>query len=250
MLNGIAFAEVTPDKAAIVARFQAMESEGWRALKEMTSAELNEFEADINNARVHILSFDHPHNQAITNAAEALHHERIHREMEMQERQREQQHRKANIQKAADLVSQARDCCLYAARIERAASYTQTPIEPPDVAAMDDSELLRTMDEYRAELMKINNIPETKDEQSALIALLKTPEAKDISRELKADADVYAKRRELLQAAAQVVRDEIERRESERTAAETEREEIAENLPYIVADLQARITELESEKVG
>ena len=250
MSNGITSTAITPEKAAIVTRFQAMESEGWQALDKMTSAEIAELEEDINNACVHGLSFDHPHNQAISNAAEALRQERIRRDIEMQERQREQQRRTANIHEAASLVSKARDCCLYAAQVERTASYTQPPIEPPDVAAMDDGELSRTLDSYRAELMQIGNTPETESEQSSLIALLKTPEAKAVSRELKADADAHAKRRESLQAAAQAVRDEIERRESEQAAAESEREEIAENLPSIVADLQARITELESEKVG
>lgn len=247
---GILVADIAPEKAAIVTRFQAMESEGWQALAKMTSAEIAELEADIDSARVSGLSFDHPHNQAIANVAEALRNERIRRDIEMQERQREQQRRTANIHEAANLVSMARDCCQYAAQVERTASYTQPPIESPDVAAMDDGELSRTLDGYRAELTQIGSAPETKSEQSSLIALLKTPEAKAISRELKADADAHAKRRESLQAAAQAVRDEIERRESERAAAEAEREEIAENLPSIVAELQARIAEIESEKVG
>lgn len=250
MSNGITSTAITPEKAAIVTRFQAMESEGWQALETMSSAEIAELEADINNACVHGLSFDHPHNQAISNASEALRQERIRRDIEMQERQREQQRRTANIHEAASLVSKARDCCLYAAQVERTASYTQPPIEPPDVGAMNDGELSRTLDGYRAELMQIGSTPETKSEQSSLIALLKTPEAKAISRELKADADAHAKRRESLQAAAQAVRGEIERRAAEKAASEAEREEIADNLPSIVADLQARIAELESEKVG
>lgn len=219
--DGIGIFAVIAEETDLNTKLQSLRAGGWQALRDMPRRELDELADKVAHVQ-HIGNFTDDVSAMRSEASQAIRSERVRRDTAQAEQTRRHQQGKAHISRAANLIAEARDLCGYAMQVEvdKDAPSIGKPLEVPAVEAMSDDELSITLDGYRAELDQISNLPEVMREQSSSIALLKTDDAKAISRELKADADAYEKRRESLIAAAQVVRAEIERRAAEREAHE------------------------------
>ena len=217
--DGVGIFTIMDREVELNEKLSSLRAGNWQTLKDMPRNELDGLADEIGRTP-HIGEFSDGIAALRSEATQAIRTEQIKRDNELAAHSRKQQQRTAHIDMAANLISQAREQCGYAAQVDRDAPTIGKPFEAPDVEAMTDESLSAALDGYRAELDQIDKLPDVLYEQSSLVALLKGEDAKAISRELKADADAYAKRRESLVSAAQAVRAEIERREAKRRADE------------------------------
>lgn len=222
--------QVPPEKEAVSARIREMQAANWKELEDMTDAELDAFEREVDDARM-VLDFDHPHAVAMSAAYKAIKHERARRFLQGQNARREQHNRAMMIHEAAELVRQAVEKIDMAYTIEPQAWYFQMCEVPAlDVATAEDGELENA---GRVCVGIVNEKPDTYAEDAAVIGVLKGKSVRAISSELsergKARAERLEKARSLLaEITAEQARRERERRElEERTSLEGMEKRIA-----------------------
>ena len=116
----------------------------------------------------------------------------------------------------------------------------------PSLAGLDEHELLRMLDGYRAELSRIGRTPEQRHEDADVLRPL-GGEGAILADILDEYADAWAARRESLQKAAAAVEKRIPQAIAEREAAEAERAAVDADLVNIVKSLRAEIADLKAK---
>lgn len=224
---------ITPEKAATVAKLEAMRSNDWEELRAMTDAELSELHDEIDAAAV-VLADGDPHNAARDAAYRAIRDERIKRKQASFMQWQEQQTRENSIRQAA---SQIRDAIRLVDVAHDIPDLSGKPPAPPslDVESASDGELRAVCGECRR---IVNDSPSCAGDDARAIALIRSDAAKAICKELQARARADADRREEAHRLLTAIESEQARREGERAA------EAAAMEPQ---SLLARIEALESQ---
>ena len=200
---------ITPEKAATVARLEAMRADNWRALDGMDADELSELEAQVTACAV-VLADNHPHN-AVRRAAYAAIRQRKQAIAAADIAAKNAQHqRAANIADAAGNIRNALEMLDRAWKVEYKPD-TPTPLPDMDVSTASDHELT----DARIFCQNVLNAPSRHAEHAELIANLKTDAARGICKELKDQAQADAKRRADAAKLLEAIDSEIKRRMDE-----------------------------------
>lgn len=232
------FPTIAPEKAETVERLNAMKANDWRELATMSREDLETLRRDTVEAAMPLLSFDHPHNLIRAEAKNAIQDELIRRNREQNERYFEQQRRRTNINRASSLIAEAAKLVEYAAAVPDLSTAPEGLPKIKDVTTVSDEEL--TMLHSKANAI-MSESPSGCEIQASAIALLKTPESKQIAEELKQKAKADAQRRTDASMTIQLITAETERREQARA-----REEYENSPQGQIDQLQKRIAALES----
>ena len=239
--------EIPPEKAAVIDRAREMQAGGWHALEEMTEAELDAFESEVDAAYVWQQGAHgrmgsnlpiHPHNQTRLDAMSAVTAERSRRREEHNRRVNEINARAAHIRQAAEHAR--------AAVSELEAAHAIGPVGGPwpigetprlDVAGASDGELRSTADACRAILNEPYN--ESMAEWAAAIGQIKGEPAQVIRDELAERAQRAADRRGDSHALLALILAEQEKRER----AEADTRQTPEAMERRIAELEKQMAE-------
>ena len=238
--------DIPEDKAATVARLDAMRRDGWAALDSMSEAELAALEGEVDGAMVVNMSVDHPHAVALQDARRAIKHRRsafrrgyLLKHTAQSDRYKNIVYACSHIRKATELLDKAHEV---APDPNLDVNRAPEPFRPIDVTVMSDAELAQAIRVYEAELHR------EPPADFCVVAQLRTPAAKAIAAELKDRQEAF----DALVASARINVDAARRELARRKKEEAERaERVAEiqaNLTAVVADLQGRIADLEAGK--
>lgn len=232
---------IPEEKAAIVARLDGMKCRDWAQVKAMGAAELDALEADIDSAVVIGLDYFHPHAQAIRDARKAVSKRRHAIKVEAMERDQRQRNRIDLIQQAENALQTAIEKLDAAYSIEPDPKYYAVPtLEPIDAATMTDEELtavIRQCEQYA-----------TRRPIAAhdALAAIKTPAAKAIAAELKANAAAVETFKQAARANMDAAHAELARRDKLREEQAAREEAARADLLNEYIKLNARVAALES----
>lgn len=235
-------------KMRVAERFAEMERSNWAALQAMDYGELQAIEAEAGRSIISAESVDSEHAQQIHRTIEAIKGERLRRDMQANNNWMEQNNRAALVKKAPRLVREAVQLCEWAQGIKRNAEPIPSTEPAPDIAGMDEGELYDLLCAYRAELQQIGRMPELLQDDADALKALKGKAAQATAKELAQDAASWAARVESLRECALAVEARMKELEAERVERQAKERETRENLPEIIAELQARIVDLEAAK--
>ena len=247
MLATISNNQPTEAQRMMLDRLRGMGEAGWPGLSGMGDDELAGLEADIHAASdgltFEVGTLDH---EAIRAAQEALRAERVRRNRAQAQHDLEQQRRLKNARDAARLVREAIGKAEAAHSVEPDAASIPGPMEPPDMRGMNGGQLDVSLAQCRAELQRTDGIAEALRDDAACLRLLGTDAGKALAEEMGARAAQHMARRESVQAAAEAIGAEIDRREAEVRARAEANADAMEDIGQTIADLKARIAELEA----
>ncbi len=238
-------ATITEEKAAAAERFKAMKNDNWSALDGMTLDQLEEFEKEVNDAQVVGIDYFSSHAQIIRDAHQAIKHERMKHTLADINRRNAINRRRSSISKAAHDIANAIELVDSANAIDRdaqdIAASNPSPMQQVDTESSSTDELRALVAQCEAELRHSANVPDFH-----LIALLKTPAAKAIAKELKESADAHSARAESVRANLDAAKAEIDKREAAEREKAAANEAATANLADTISNLESRLNAIES----
>lgn len=254
--GGITTIIIPEEKAQQAEQLRQWAAAGWQVLDGMSRDELAAFEREhVNAAMVDGLTDDHPHVLALDGAREALKRARVALDLAQARARDEQQQRIQHVNAGVHALRKARDHFVAAVAVSRdddvLNAQPPAPMRTLDTSTASAEELAATVAECERALKEGDMLAEVTTATEAAeaakdCAMLKTPAAKLIARELRADADKWARRIASLRENLEAARAELDRRRIEHEEREQKRAELSDNLPAVVEALSDRIAELEA----
>lgn len=248
VINGIATFESTPEEKELNAKLEKLRADNWQALRGMLRSDLAELADDIERIP-HMGLWGDEVSVLRSEAVQAIRNECKKRDELRGGRVQEQQKRRTDIERAASLAESAAECLSAAFLTERESPNIPAPIEQPDVSVMSDDELISLIGKCRTESASLDNWHSHILQVAENLGFLKLANARKAVNELTADATKLAETIASMHDAADAAESELMQRRTERERIESERAEIEENLPDIVAKLRVEIDELRSQLV-
>lgn len=239
------FKEIPPEKAAAAEKFKAMRDDNWSALDGMTLDQLEEFEHEVNDAHVFGIDAFSFHAQILREAHEAIKRERSKIKYAEWQRDNKRAERRKAIRDAVDSIAKAIELADKANAIDRdekdVATSNPSPMQQVDTESSSTDELYAIAAQCEAELKNGATVPDFR-----LIALLKTPAAKAIAKELKESADAHSARAESVRSNLDAAKAEIDKREAAEREKAAANEAATANLADTISNLESRLNAIES----